>query len=762
MLSSCRVQLALHVRPHVGVLHGIAIFLVFFCSSTATSLAQCIFVTTPIPWLFRQGSSIELAEYSGLTDAGQLVGWASFLPAIAGGSGASNHFGIVRANSALSSPSYSGQNRWTLTGGNDAGLWVGYGISPATTSFYLVPSEAPLAIGDVGLLWSRTQLTTLDTPLWLSSHPLGIDSKGNIAGTALVAETSGGPTQRSFKIATGASPDKATYPFRSSSSTVTITPGGRILGRTGSGNAVLSSDGSLTPLSGIQGDPIGMNDSGDIISFDSLSGKGYLLHNGVSTVVPGHPVAINNAGQILTYFTLVGTVDAKSVKYAITSCQPAVPNAIAALLGSGQTVQVLQATTPLVVRVTDAAGHGAHGITVNFSVASGSGRVSANSVPTEADGTAAVQFIASETPSAARVTASVVGLQAVQFQETVVSSPSFLTIADGDAQSGSPGTAFSKLLRVKVTDAASSPLSGVTVTFAVSSGVATLSAPSATTDNGGIAGVGLTAGTISGAVTVLASLPSLTAVQFKETVSIGPFIQPGGIAPIYSSTAVVQPGSWVSIYGSNLAKSTDIWRGDFPTSLGGTSVTMNGKSAYLWYVSPNQINLQAPDDTATGPVSVVVKTADGSATATVTLASAGPSFCLLDDKHVAGLILRSDGSGMYGGGTYDILGPTGTSLGYGTVAAKPGDILELFGVGLGPTDPIVLAGQPFSGAAAVVTPVQVAINGTSVTPLFAGLIGAGLYQVNVTVPAGVGSGEVSLITTASGMKSPSGVTIPMQ
>src|ERR1019366_10623502 len=99
------------------------------------------------------------------------------------------------------------------------------------------------------------------------------------------------------------------------------------------------------------------------------------------------------------------------------------------------------------------------------------------------------------------------------------------------------------------------------------------------------------------------------------------------------------------------------WTGNFPMSLGGTSVTINGRPAYLWYVSPGQINLQAPDDGTTGTVPVVVMTANGSATSTVTLAPFAPSFLLLDTKHVTGIILRANGTGAYGGGTYDIVGP---------------------------------------------------------------------------------------------------------
>jgi uncharacterized protein (TIGR03437 family) len=201
------------------------------------------------------------------------------------------------------------------------------------------------------------------------------------------------------------------------------------------------------------------------------------------------------------------------------------------------------------------------------------------------------------------------------------------------------------------------------------------------------------------------------------------------------------------------------WTGNFPTSLGGTSVKINGKAAYLSYVSPAQINLQAPDDTTTGQVPVVVTTANGSATSTVILGEFAPSFALLDSTHVAGVIPRSDGSGAYGGGTYDILGPAGNSLGYPTVAAKAGDTVELFGVGFGPTNPAVPAGQAFSEAAPANNPVNLLIGSVSVTPSFAGLSGAGLFQINLTVPTGLGTGDVPLTATVGGVQTQSGVVI---
>ncbi len=218
----------------------------------------------------------------------------------------------------------------------------------------------------------------------------------------------------------------------------------------------------------------------------------------------------------------------------------------------------------------------------------------------------------------------------------------------------------------------------------------------------------------------------------------------------------IQPGEWVSIYGTNLASSSVTWSGNFPESLGDTSVTIDGVPAYLSYVSPGQINLQAPNDTTTGPVSVVVKTSTGTVTSTVTLASFAPSFLLLNGSHyVTGIIVRSDGSGSQGGGTYDILGPTGNSLGFPTVAAKAGDSVQLYAVGLGPTDPPVVAGRPFSGAASTTNPVTLLINNTSVIPSFAGFDTSILYQINLTIPAGLGTGDVLLASKVGGFQTQS-------
>ncbi len=240
-----------------------------------------------------------------------------------------------------------------------------------------------------------------------------------------------------------------------------------------------------------------------------------------------------------------------------------------------------------------------------------------------------------------------------------------------------------------------------------------------------------------------------------------PSILPGGIVPNDGSVSVIQAGSWISIYGSFLANGTYLWNGDFPISLGGTSVTIDGKPAYLWFVSPTQINAQAPDDTATGMVSVVVTTPFGTASSTVTLAPYGPSFSLLDDgKHVAGEIVSQNGTGAYDLGYYDLVGPANT-FSFATRPVKPGEMLSLFGVGFGPTTPHVPAGVTFSGAAPTGGPVTIMIGGVTARVIFEGLTAAGLFQFNVIVP-NAPSGDQALQATVNGVQTASGPVVTIQ
>jgi uncharacterized protein (TIGR03437 family) len=95
--------------------------------------------------------------------------------------------------------------------------------------------------------------------------------------------------------------------------------------------------------------------------------------------------------------------------------------------------------------------------------------------------------------------------------------------------------------------------------------------------------------------------------------------------------------------------------------------------------------------------------------------------------------------------------PDGSFPGVATHAAKAGDTLTLYAIGLGPTSPYVAAGQPAPSSEPLArltsTPMVTfggGLGGATATPLFAGLTPtyAGLYQVNVTIPDGAPKGNV--------------------
>lgn len=96
-----------------------------------------------------------------------------------------------------------------------------------------------------------------------------------------------------------------------------------------------------------------------------------------------------------------------------------------------------------------------------------------------------------------------------------------------------------------------------------------------------------------------------------------PVIAAGGIVSAASYSQPVAPGSIVSIFGANLANTVSSAAATpLLTTLGGTSVSMNGIPAPLFYASPTQINAQVPSSltlsgAAYATANVVVTTSSG-------------------------------------------------------------------------------------------------------------------------------------------------------
>jgi uncharacterized protein (TIGR03437 family) len=213
------------------------------------------------------------------------------------------------------------------------------------------------------------------------------------------------------------------------------------------------------------------------------------------------------------------------------------------------------------------------------------------------------------------------------------------------------------------------------------------------------------------------------------------------------------PGGWVSILGSNLAPATRTWRtADFngsllPTALDGTRVTMNGRPAFVAFVSPAQLNVLAPDDTGSGPVSVqVTTTAGASNTFTAQRAPIVPALFVLDAggrKFPAAV--HADGS---------LVAPQGLFSGVAHGPARPNEVLSFFGTGCGATNPPTPAERVVSGSPRLANATTAAIGSAAAEVLFAGLTGSGLCQFNVRVPAAAVDGESNFTITVGNVTGP--------
>lgn len=232
-----------------------------------------------------------------------------------------------------------------------------------------------------------------------------------------------------------------------------------------------------------------------------------------------------------------------------------------------------------------------------------------------------------------------------------------------------------------------------------------------------------------------------------------------GVANDASGAPAIESGSWVSIYGTGLAATTRQWQAsDFtgnnlPTTLDGVSVLIDGKKAAISYVSPGQLNVQAPTDTATGPVPVQVTNSLGTVAGTATLQAYSPAFFTFQAKYAAA-VHNSDGVYVAPAGSF---GSAATSR-----PAQPGETLQIYATGLGPTTPAVPAGQLVAKAAPLsdLTQLRVTIGGVAATVQFAGIVAAGEYQINVMVPQ-VPNGDQPILATIAGVSSQTGVAIPI-
>jgi uncharacterized protein (TIGR03437 family) len=217
----------------------------------------------------------------------------------------------------------------------------------------------------------------------------------------------------------------------------------------------------------------------------------------------------------------------------------------------------------------------------------------------------------------------------------------------------------------------------------------------------------------------------------------GVYLSPTGVLNGASSapfTAGVAPGELLTLYGTNLADSLVVAPGiPFPNTLGNVQVMINGTAAPIYYVSSTQVSAIVPYGITSAIVQVQVIT-DGNPSNTVT------SFL---NTTSAGIFSQSQNGLGYGAVEHQ-----DGSLVTKANPAQIGETVSVYLTGLGAVSPGIADGAagPSGTLSNTTNTIAADINGTTATVTYSGLAPqlAGLYQVNLTIPAGLTAGDNDL------------------
>jgi uncharacterized protein (TIGR03437 family) len=234
------------------------------------------------------------------------------------------------------------------------------------------------------------------------------------------------------------------------------------------------------------------------------------------------------------------------------------------------------------------------------------------------------------------------------------------------------------------------------------------------------------------AVLALAPVLAQSSCPLPEQTAGAPCYTAASIANSASNLAgPYSPNSFLSIYGIDLSYVSraigpgDINAGQLPWVLTGTevSVLIGGISAYMYYVSPNQVNVLIPSLLIPGPVTVELENRSLYGPAVqITLVAAAPALFQAD----ATTVIATHGNG-----------PLVTA----ESPASPGEVVVLYATGLGETAPAAISGllPEMASPLADLADFEVLLNGTAVDPQLIQYAGdapgfAGLFQINLQLP----------------------------
>jgi len=249
---------------------------------------------------------------------------------------------------------------------------------------------------------------------------------------------------------------------------------------------------------------------------------------------------------------------------------------------------------------------------------------------------------------------------------------------------------------------------------------------------------GLQPGVYSGSIALTSNAVNATSVpvQFVVTNPSVPNISFGGVVDNTTFRPILAPGDIAALFGSQLGGPTPTGASSLPlsTSLAGVRVLVNNLPAPVYYASAGQINFIVPLATQPGPAQVTVEyNGQQGNTVSTNIQLRAPRILRLGVGEY-GIITNQDGSF-----------PMPATPGLNSHPAKPGDVLTIYAIGLGATNPAVADGaaapasEPLARTPLPIVTFGGGFNGspTPGTVFYSGLTPGfvGLYQINVTIPA---------------------------
>lgn len=286
----------------------------------------------------------------------------------------------------------------------------------------------------------------------------------------------------------------------------------------------------------------------------------------------------------------------------------------------------------------------------------------------------------------------------------------------------------------------------------------------------------VTLGNNTGPITITAFSAALPTVTFSLTAlaSDSPSISTGGVTSAGLSNPpvnVLSPNAIVSVFGTNFAPAgtatqAGLVNGQLPTNVDDVCVEFDNVRAPIFAVFPGQVNVQVP---AVTPGNVPVQVITGCDTP---LAVASPPVSVAAQTRAPEFFyFTTSASGAnpiaaVNAVTGGYIGAPGLISGATFTPAAPGDYLTLFATGFGATKPSFAPGVLPSGTPTVSAPVSITFGGVTLAQseiLYVGLSQfAGLYQVDIKVPAGIADGNQPLVITVGGVASPAHAFITVQ